>query len=490
MSDYTATQPVYVVPIGSPGAQPVVIVSAGQPATRWVRVVEAGTAGAQPVYVVPAGTAGAEPVLVRSGTLLAYTQQVLALSPLRYWPFDDASGTTARELVVGNTASYRNSVAAGSSWPTASGLSTFVAPALFPSSGDILLNSTPWAASFSFNEGAIQFWTRASVAGWDDVTLRRPLILQGATTSNRITGVKNAGTDTLVCSYLGGGTSKDITIPNLSQYGSGWLHIVLVWSKSGDYFCVYVNAQLVGTTTGLPTITGPLSTIAQFGGNPFSPNFTYAHAAIWARALTQDDVDALYYGVIRDRLIVFEGDSLTVGGQNGAMPYPKQLMRATTNETVARVVAASGEKVSDMVVQFASTVAPLFKPATYRKDTAVLFGGANDVTNETAPVAYDRLKTWWALARATGYKVVACTLPAGAPAAAGGGYNTRRNSLNTLIKSDTSLYDALADLAANTNIGDDGDQDNTTYFNTDKLHLTTAGYGVVATIVAAAVAIV
>lgn len=47
------------------------------------------------------------------------------------------------------------------------------------------------------------------------------------------------------------------------------------------------------------------------------------------------------------------------------------------------------------------------------------------------------------------------------------------------------MADALADLGNNANLQD---ATNTTYFNADKVHLTTAGYNIVAGIVAAAIA--
>jgi lysophospholipase L1-like esterase len=56
--------------------------------------------------------------------------------------------------------------------------------------------------------------------------------------------------------------------------------------------------------------------------------------------------------------------------------------------------------------------------------------------------------------------------------------------LNTLIKSDATLYDSLIDLGADSRLQD---ATNVTYYNADKVHLTDTGYGVVAALVAAQV---
>lgn len=418
-------------------------------------------------------------------TYTARLRQVAPANLVDIWPLSETSGTTAAALKSSAlNASYRASVAPGTSWPTAAGQAQFVAPGLFPATGDILFPAAALASLTNWNEGSIAFWMRAALTTWDDGTARRPLLWQ-IDSSNRIFIQKSSGADTFQASYIGGGTTKSITVSNVSQYcGTGWLHVCLTWSKTGDVMRLYLNGELAGSVTTLSTISGTLA-IPIIAGNPYCPNSTYAYAGLWSTPLSASEVQALITPIMRDQLLVFEGDSLTVGGQLSAVPYPKTLIRALSNESAARTVATSGHKISDMITDYPTQVAPLYRPQSFKKSTVVLLGGSNDIQNESVATAYSRLQTYWALCRATGFQVVACTLPAGNPTGSTNPYNDYRNALNTLILSDTSLYTAVARLDQNANIGQDGDQDNTTYFNADKTHFTTAGYTEIATVVAA-----
>lgn len=413
--------------------------------------------------------------LVAHRAYLAQSRMVRPEGLVDIWPFNEASGATAIAAInTARNAAYRNGATPGTAWPTASGFDLFTAPALFGATSDILFPAS-MAAVTNWNEGSVSFLMRATAASWDDATLRRPWLWQ-VNGSNRIYLQKSAGVDTLVAFYIGGGTTISITVNNVTQYcGTGWLHVVLVWSKSGDYFRLYLNGKLVGSASALPTITGTLA-IAAIAGNPYHPNSTYAWHQFWTVPLTQADVTALRVPIVRDRLLVFEGDSLTVGGQLGAIPYPKQLMRAIPLEVEGHMVAASGETVATMITQYESQVAPLYRPQSYRRSVLVVMGGTNDIQSVSPETTYARLQTLWAAGRATGFDVVAVTLPAGNPAGFPT-YNTARNALNTLMLSDQTLYSAVARPDLNANIGQDGDENNTTYFNSDKVHLTTAGYG-------------
>jgi lysophospholipase L1-like esterase len=67
-------------------------------------------------------------------------------------------------------------------------------------------------------------------------------------------------------------------------------------------------------------------------------------------------------------------------------------------------------------------------------------------------------------------------------------YETKRQDYRALVVpglgGDSCGADAVVDIAANTTIGDSGDQNNTTYYNADTVHLKTAGYAIVAQAVA------
>ncbi len=64
----------------------------------------------------------------------------------------------------------------------------------------------------------------------------------------------------------------------------------------------------------------------------------------------------------------------------------------------------------------------------------------------------------------------------------------KRQIYNALIRSHWEEFaDGLCDFAADSRLGDDGDQNDTTYFNADATHMNTTGYGVIAELVEAAI---
>ena len=444
--------------------------------------VYAGATQAQ----APAATGSA---LGAVGAGNVYLGQVLAVQSaalVDVWMLNEASGTTALAFKnSAHNATYRASVTPGTSWPTAYGETQFVAPGLFPTTGDISFPAAALASKINWSEGACAVWIRTTAAGWDEATLRRPILIQ-VDANNRIMLYRNAGADTLQAYYIGGGVTRSFTVSNVTQRsGVGWLHALLTWSIAGDYLRLYLNDELAGSVSGLTVASGTLA-LFLLAGNPYFPNSTYAVTALWTTPLSQSDAQALVSPVVRDRLIILEGDSLTVGGQAGATPYPKTLARNLPWEIDQRTIAASGEKLSQMITDYAAQAEARYRPASAHRNVLVILGGTNDIQNESVATAYSRLQTYWALARATGYWVVAVTLPAGNPSGSVNPYNSYRNSLNTLILSDPSLYDAIARPDLNPNIGQDGDEANGTYFNADQLHLTTAGYTELATEVRAA----
>lgn len=175
------------------------------------------------------------------------------------------------------------------------------------------------------------------------------------------------------------------------------------------------------------------------------------------------------------RRFVFAGDSMTV--HNDATSWATVL--------VASDVKFSGTSVYNFAVngQTAATIASLYateghaaRPRTNDDKDAYyyLFAGSNDIqAGASAATTYAALLSLWANARADGYKVVAFTVPdrttfSGATA-------TARATLNASILGDPTQYDYLVrvDLVL-------PDPTNLTYFQSDGIHPTAAGYAVIA----------
>lgn len=189
--------------------------------------------------------------------------------------------------------------------------------------------------------------------------------------------------------------------------------------------------------------------------------------------------------------IVCEGDSLTVGLNLAATSwstYPRQLaLRYTDNRMVCIYNdGVSAQTVDDMDGQTSVD-------ATYdaRKGTMVLviWAGTNDIYfGATGAATHTLLAAYCAARRAVGFKVVVLTALSRSNAGTPAGFNTDRGILNTAIRANWSTYaDALADVAADSRIGDNGDELDTTYFDADKVHMNATGYGVIAGIVKTAI---
>lgn len=133
----------------------------------------------------------------------------------------------------------------------------------------------------------------------------------------------------------------------------------------------------------------------------------------------------------------------------------------------------------------AAQLASVYQPD--RRNIAVIWAGVNDAhAGFDAAAIYTRTRAACAAARGAGYQVVLCT-EIDNQSAAGNAVNWHTviwSALNTLIRSDATIYDRLADLGANPLLQD---ATNTTYFNADKLHLVAAGQSAAAEVVAAQV---
>lgn len=120
-----------------------------------------------------------------------------------------------------------------------------------------------------------------------------------------------------------------------------------------------------------------------------------------------------------------------------------------------------------------------------RNPISFIWGGVNDgVDGQTM---YDRLQTYCLARRAAGWKTIVCTEidAQGANQISNGYHATHYLALNILLRADHSFADGFADLGADPRLQDATD---VTYYLSDLVHLTDAGYAVVASIVAPVIA--
>lgn len=197
----------------------------------------------------------------------------------------------------------------------------------------------------------------------------------------------------------------------------------------------------------------------------------------------------------QDGIIVFEGDSLTYGqivAGRTPTPYPDQVISSLTGKYAWDNYGVSGQTVAQMELDHTTQILPNYN-ASAPKNVCVLWGGTNDMGTaggaNSAATTYSRLLDYGGKLRAAGFQVIALTCLPRSDANAPADFETKRQALNTSIRAGyTNWADVLCDVAADTRIGDDNDELDTTYYTTDLVHLNATGYGVVAGLVKTALA--
>lgn len=188
-------------------------------------------------------------------------------------------------------------------------------------------------------------------------------------------------------------------------------------------------------------------------------------------------------------IIVFDGDSLTAGAQGSTVPrypMPSRVMDSRTSTEYFHNWGISGQTLAIMVTNRATNVDPL-RDVVRSKNVLVVWGGTNDISLAAATGldVYNSLVTYCTAAKAAGWdKIVVLTC---LPREAVANVETQRLDFNSRVRAAVSpAWDYIADVGADSTIGVAGAQDNTTYYQTDKIHMTGVGYDIVAGYVKAA----
>lgn len=175
-----------------------------------------------------------------------------------------------------------------------------------------------------------------------------------------------------------------------------------------------------------------------------------------------------------DTFIITVGDSLSDVDQGGT--WPRKAMRLFTTNVLSENVAVVGRTMKaglNSILQDVTLIDSWYD-ASRTNNILSLFIGANDVATPGPFVAADfvaDLKAFCLARRAVGWVIVLGTL---LPNSTNNSI-TNRNAVNPLIVADTSFYDERVDLHLVTNLGADADCTNTTYYESDGVHLKDAG---------------
>jgi len=284
--------------------------------------------------------------------------------------------------------------------------------------------------------------------------------------------------------YNAGGDSDYLLAQKLNNF-SDWIEIWVSWSYSDGKFYVYSNG-LVHEWDKWAAVNFPLSLTGAWVGDLgsgyanigiFSSSWKglISHVRLLNRPVTPDEVRSLNpYPVI-----LFDGDSRT-----GGKPYPFEAFGQSEKTWYGfKHLGTSGAGLELLTSDAPTNVDPVRNGSD---SICVIWAGVNN-SGATAEDIHDLIESYCLARKAAGWKVLVCTeIDAQDAGRLANNWPTKYLELNTLLRADyTTFADGLADLGANANLQD---ATNTTYFSVDKVHLTNAGYTVVAGIVGPALA--
>jgi len=181
--------------------------------------------------------------------------------------------------------------------------------------------------------------------------------------------------------------------------------------------------------------------------------------------------------------IVCRGDSLTEGyGETALRSYPLQLNELLPTWKMY-MYGSSGQQIGDsgtsnqMYNMDSAAIDPLFD-GTMTRNVLAFMGGTNDINagGLTGAQTFTRLTGYLTARKAAhAWETMVGTLPDR------GTLDTQVGDYNTLIRTGDSTIDRIADYGKASSIETRLNlSTNATYFNADGVHLTNAGYGVIA----------
>ncbi len=228
--------------------------------------------------------------------VFVYTNKVIALAPIAYWPMSELSGLTMLDA-SGNA---RDGAYKGVGGPLLGqiGIGDGRNAPLFDGTDDYAnAFSAALQAAFSGVAGTIVQWVKVSAAGvWSDSTTRRSLQFQ-VDANNLVRFGRGTVNNQFVGAYTAAGTTKSVVVTTAAP--TGWVHWAITWDAGADEVKVYMNGVQTGTTqTGLGVWAGSIATTtttigaaSTSGGNPWSGYI--AHTAVWTSALNATQILSL-----------------------------------------------------------------------------------------------------------------------------------------------------------------------------------------------------
>jgi hypothetical protein len=254
-----------------------------------------------------------------------------------------------------------------------------------------------------------------------------------------------------------------------ATYDGATLKLYLAKTEMASVACtgsVDIVQILVGSLAliGQPFFIGEISYIGLY-----SVGHTATEVATQRDALAaiMDGRGAVLGGAAN--FVAFEGDSIT----DRTWPRTALVSMQATDAPKGKMFAVGGTGITDAAARQSAVNDSYDEERT--NNVLLAPSCSNDMLGMGAAAAFAALKSYCLTMRAAGWTILAQTVtPRSTP-----GYNTARNSFNTMIRNDPSFYDALWDIGADATIGTDAAGGNVTYY-ADGTHPTDAAEAIMA----------
>jgi lysophospholipase L1-like esterase len=178
--------------------------------------------------------------------------------------------------------------------------------------------------------------------------------------------------------------------------------------------------------------------------------------------------------------IIFDGNSLTAGsGATAGNDYPSVVMDNYSENWARRNIGKSGQTLRQMIDSRGDVPEVL---TGIVDNIYICWGGHNDFAGGAdVDTVLKRTEVCCSLAQTDGYTVIVMAMLPSTYSGQPAKLDSMRCAYNDSLRAQYSGWaDAMVELDQDADIGQDGDQNNTTFYSADKIHLTNAGYAIVA----------
>lgn len=331
--------------------------------------------------------------------------------------------------------------------------------------------------------------------------------------SNTMFGLRSGASKTV--SAGGTGLTPTVTPPGYVGEGTpaifGWSYDGAEVRQTVDRFFTQVGSAVStgsSASTSKRAATGNLAlsgtlTIGGLSNNGSWPGGV-SEFLVFKRALSTDEWKQMLvylankWGMYETDFVMCVGNSLTSGQgstSGDAQPvtttgnnYPSYLQNSLGSSAVVRTDAFPGRTLDQIISGIPEYSRLIVTPSlTGKNRTAIVWEGTNSLGALVSPAdCWTKTATICTMLRSYGFDqiLIGTVLPSGTNPTT----ETNRQSYNTLVRSNfAAVADGVADFGADVTIGVAGAQNNTTYYNVDKLHLKDVGYVIVASIAKTAI---